>query len=237
MKFLLPNCRLRFTAADLEFLASVLARGPGQHAALLGLLADDEASRDAVLDEEALLHALLERPACTAVSAPCYFYILVRHLLRRAGLADRRLADYVAAVLAEAGGGAPAQVSVQGRRRALGYVFEMVAALREVDRATAFFLCAHIGDRALFITGVFPEHLRHRTERRAAPPLEWFEQTGRAHYRAASGHRLAEKHDVRDVLADLAEAFAEVRRALNDLSERLVSLGDAAPPGIRPPAC
>ena len=62
------------------------------------LLADEE-SRDLILDDEALLHALLERGGCCRVSSHFYFYVLVRNVFRRADIGDRTVADYVAEVL------------------------------------------------------------------------------------------------------------------------------------------
>jgi hypothetical protein len=45
-------------------------------------------------------------------------------------------------------------------------------------------------------------------------------------YRVASDHRLARKYDLDGIFNTLSERFHETRVALNDLRERLVSLGD-----------
>src|SRR5215471_7077607 len=100
MKMIQPNCRIQFAAEDIEFIVSVLGARVGTAECLIKLLADEE-SRDLILDDEALLHALLERRGCLRVSTRFYFYILVRQVFRRADLQDRAVADYVAEVLAE----------------------------------------------------------------------------------------------------------------------------------------
>ena len=100
MKVIQPNCRVQFTAEDIDFIQAVLGAKAGQGECLVQLLADEEC-RDLILDDAALFHALLERSGCLRVSSHFYFYVLVRHVLRRAGVEDRAVADYVAEVLAE----------------------------------------------------------------------------------------------------------------------------------------
>src|ERR1700746_920275 len=100
MKMIQPNCRAQFAAEDIEFILSVLGGKIGTAECLIKLLADED-SRDLLLDDEALLHALLERRGCLRVSARFYFYILVRHVFRRSDVQDRAVADYVAEVLSQ----------------------------------------------------------------------------------------------------------------------------------------
>src|ERR1035438_4161805 len=95
-----PNWRAQFAAEDIDFILSVLGHKISTAECLVKLLADED-SRDLILDDEALLHALLERGGCLRVSSRFYFYILVRQVLRRSGIPDRAVADYVAEVLAE----------------------------------------------------------------------------------------------------------------------------------------
>src|SRR5271155_4542287 len=99
MRLIQPNCRVQFTARDIEFVARVLKGKPGRADCLVKLLSDED-SRDLILDDETLFHALLEHRGCLEVSSHFYFYVLVRHILKRADIADRCVADYVAEVLA-----------------------------------------------------------------------------------------------------------------------------------------
>src|SRR5512134_175240 len=99
MKVIQPNCRAQFAAEDVHFIVSVLGEKLGAAECLVQLLSD-EASRDVILDDEALLRALLERGGCLKVTSRFYFYVLVRHTLLRAGINSREVADYVAEVLA-----------------------------------------------------------------------------------------------------------------------------------------
>jgi hypothetical protein len=224
MNVITPNCRVQFTAEDVAFIMAVLGKkddGPS----LVALLTDPE-TRDLILDDDALFHALLEQRCCLRVSSRFYFYILVRHVLRESGIGDRPLADYVAELLAEYSRAGRGRLVAPGHAGPLEYFFEMLAALQDADERTAFCIRAHIGNYSLFLSGIFPEHIRHRAERRACPDLKYYEALGRINFHVAGGHRLARRYDVAAIFEALSSQFANIRLALNDLAGRIFSLGD-----------
>ncbi|HTL18418.1 MAG TPA: hypothetical protein VL793_14375 [Patescibacteria group bacterium] len=225
MKLIQSNCRAQFAAEDIEFILSVLGGKIGTAECLIKLLADEE-SRDLILDDEALLHALLERRGCLNVSSRFYFYILVRNVFRRSDIQDRAVADYVAEVLAEFALSERSRCLVPGQPNALDYFFEMLAALRTADDRTSFYIRVHMGNYSLFLAGVFPERIRFRSEARGFPDLKYYDEVGRTQYRVASDHRLAHRYDLTNVLSTLADRFGTTRQALNEIAERLFSLGD-----------
>src|SRR5712691_6275725 len=100
MKMIQPNCRIQFAAEDIEFILSVLGRKLGTAECLVKLLADEE-SRDLILDDEALFHALLGRRGCLRGTSRFYSSSRVRHVFRRSYRHNRTVADYLADVLAE----------------------------------------------------------------------------------------------------------------------------------------
>ncbi len=223
MKIIQPNCRVQFAAQDMDFICSVLGRRFGDTEVLVKLLTDQE-SRDTILDDEQIFHALLERGGCLRVSTHFYFYILVRHVFRRAGIEDRTVADYVAEVLAEFARAEQSRCVVPGQPAPLDYFFEMLAALQTADDRTAFQIRAHIGNYTLFLSGIFPERIRERAERRGFPDLKYYEALGRSHYGTASDHRLAQRYELAEVFSTLSERFGTTRLALNDISDRLFSM-------------
>jgi hypothetical protein len=229
MKMIQPHCRDQFAAEDIDFILSVLGRKIGTAECLVKLLADEE-SRDVILDDEALFHALLERGGCLRVSTRFYFYILVRQVFRRSGIADRTVADYVAEVLAEFASAERARCVVPGQANSLDYLFEMLTALRTADERTGFFVRVHIGNYSLFLSGVFPDRIRFRAEVRGFPDWRYYEGLGRTQYRVASDHRLAQRYELAEVLNTLSERFAATRLALNDIAERLFFLGEGGGP-------
>jgi hypothetical protein len=225
MMMIRPNCRAQFAAEDIDFILSVLGPKIGTAECLVKLLADEE-SRDLILDDEALLHALLERRGCLRVSSRFYFYILVRQVLCRSDIRDRAVADYVAEVLAEFSRTERVRCVVPGQTAPLDYFFEMLAALQTADDRTSFFIRVHIGNHSLFLSGVFPDRIRHRAEARGFPDLRYYEGLGRTQYRVASDHRLAQRYEVAEIFSTLAERFETTRLALNDIAERYFFLGD-----------
>ena len=233
-----PNCRVQFAAEDIDFILSVLGAKIETAECLTKLLADEE-SRDLILDDEALFHALLERRGCLRVSTRFYFYILVRHVFRSSDIHDRAVADYVAEVLAEFARTERARCVVPGQSNPLDYLFEMLTALKTADDRTSFFIRVHIGNHSLFLSGVFPERIRFRAEMRGFPDLKYYEGLGRTHFRMASDHRLAQKYEVAKIYNTLSERFQATRLALNDIADRLFSIGEnyslaALLNGIRP---
>lgn len=220
-----PNCRVQFAAQDIEFIVAVLGHKTGDAECLVRLLTDED-SRDAILDDEELFRALLERRGCLHVSTHFYFYVLVRHGLRRAGITDRVVADYVAELLAEFARTERARCVVPGQPHVLDYFFEMLAALQTANDHTKFHLQVHIGNHSLFLSGVFPERIRLRAGRKGFPDLRYYEALGRSQFRAASDHPLAQRFNLAVIFDTLSERFETTRRALNDVSERLFSLGD-----------
>jgi hypothetical protein len=225
MKMIKPNCRVQFAAEDVEFILSVLGRKIGNADCLIRLLADED-SRDLILDDDALFQALLERRGCLRVSSRFYFYILLRNVFRRSGIQDRPVADYVAEVLAEFARAERTRCVVPGQAGSLDYFFEMLTALKTADDRTSFFIRAHIGNYSLFLSGVFPDRIRFRAEARGFPDMKYYEALGRAHYRAARDHRLAQRYELAPIFHTLSERFETTRLALNDVADRLFSIGE-----------
>jgi hypothetical protein len=223
MMVIQPKCRVQFTAEDIDFILSVIGPKAGSSETLVRLLGDEE-TRDIILDDVSILHAVLEHRNCLRISTHFYFYILVRHSLRRSDLKERPLADYVASVLAEFSQIDRTRCRVKGQP--VDCFFEMLAALQTADDTTGFYIRAHIGNQSLFLSGVFPDRIRFRAERTGAPGLTYYEGLGRTNFRAASDHRLARKYDLDGIFDTLAERFQDTRLALNDLRDRLTSLGE-----------
>jgi hypothetical protein len=225
MKLIQPNCRIQFTADDLDFIAETLGKSQDERKAVLQLLSDNE-TRDAVLDDDQLFRALLEHRGCLRISNRLYFFVIVRHVLKSAGIDDREVTDYTAEMLAEYSDLERTKCHVPGGDGPLNYFFEMLAALSTADERTSFFIRAHIGNHSLFLSGVFPQRIRYRAERKGFPDLRYYEAIGRANFKIASDHRLASRYELAPIYSTLADRFKETRQALNDMSERLVSLGD-----------
>jgi len=219
------NCRERFTAADFEFVVQTLSRTERDSVNLVELLTDCEA-RDAILDNPRLFQTMLEGGAPLSISPQLYFYVLTRHVLKETGLNDRALSDYVASLLECFSHTARMRSPADGRETPIQYVSDMLVALRNATPQQTFLIRAHIGNYALFITGIFHETVHSRSQR-GAPDLSYYEELGRASYKAVAEHKVARTWDLSHVYNSLAESFRDVRKALNRMSDSLVHLDDS----------
>jgi hypothetical protein len=223
------NCRARFTAADFDFIVRTLTRSRTDQVSLVDLLSDSE-MRDSILDHPRLVETILSNPAHLQISSQFYFYVLARHVLQEAGIADRKLCDYVGSLLETFSRAnrlqAPDEVDNHGRE----YISDMLIALRRVTPEQAFLLRAHVGNYSLFISGIFHESAQRRSLG-GAPDISFYEQVGRTNYQLVASHETARRCELDDVFEGLAERFHDVRLALNELSDRLLNLDeDARPP-------
>jgi hypothetical protein len=225
MKVIRPNCRAQFTPADYDFVSTVLALPVhGQQSQRIYRLFKDQDSMDQMLDHPRIFRALLDMRTCLAVSMHFYFYVLVRNVLLKEEILEREVADYVAEVLAEFALLSRLRKPNPADPGPLDYLFEMVAALEHLEEGERFAMQTHIGNYALFLSGIYPNQVLQRVQRRGAPGLRYYEDLGSAHFRMAGTHFLAKKLDMVAILKTLGEAFHVTRLALNHLSEKLVFL-------------
>ncbi len=224
------NCRERFTASDFDFVVRTLARSQTDDVSLVDLLSDGD-TRDSVLDHPRLIDAILSNAAHLSISSQFYFYVLARHVLRQAGINDRKLCDYVASLLETfsriSGMHAPQLVNERGCQ----YISDMLIALTKATPEQAFLLRAHVGNYSLFISGIFHENTQRRSLR-GGPDIKFYEQIGRTNYQMVASHATARRCELSEVYEELADRFRDVRLALNQLSERLLNLDDEMRPSL-----
>ena len=199
---------------------------------LLGRESREEAERaeaslrergiDALLDDPRLLPALLAPGPGMNASYPLFSYVAVRHALRRAGEDDRVMADYVASILLHFG--------LRGRANRISDTddecYDTLAGLLEDvndgDAQRSFLVRQHLGNYALWLSGLFPDFIESRRWRRGGPDLEYYEELGRRGFQLAADHRLAADHGLAALFATAAARFPLLRAALNGVSDALL---------------
>jgi len=217
---ILPNVRAAFGAPEIESAIDALRRVHDETASQ----AEERLARDGLddlLDDPRLLNALLvggpvpdDRPPLRLL-----LYVFVRHALLEGGLDDRTLSDYLAALLFAFGRGDPAP-PVEGEDHRVEYMTDLLARIDEASGSTAFFLQAHMGDTALWLSGVFPDRVTARVQRRGAPGIGYLEALGAAGYQAAARSRVAAEHGIDRVLLRCGLLFPSLRVSLNRISDR-----------------
>ena len=218
------NCRARFTAADFDFIVRTLARSRGDSVSLVELLSDSE-TRDSILDHPRLVETILSNTGHLHISSQFYFYVLARHVLRQAGIADRKLSDYIGSLLETFSRTNRLEMPDKIDNHAHEYISDMLIALKRATPEQTFLLRAHAGNYSLFISGIFHENTQRRSMH-GAPDIEFYEQIGRTNYQLVASHETARRCELNDVFRGLADRFHDVRLALNDLSDRLLNLDE-----------
>lgn len=216
---ILANLRQRLTPADWTFVRSVLAGGDRRRRAGLARREETEGP-DALLDDPELPDLLRRAPGQAGPSGPLFIYVMVRHALKRSGLDDVRLADYVGALVFEFGLRDRAWRVTHHDDAEYRYLVDILAAAEATPGRRGFLLSAHLGNFSLWLAGIFPDYITERRARRGGPDFTYYEALGSQGFRLAADDQLAARLDLADVLASAAERFSEIRIALNRLSDR-----------------
>jgi hypothetical protein len=174
---------------------------------------------DELLDDPRLLQGLLERRPGVCASYALFSYVIVRHALCGVGETDRTLADFVTSILMQFG--------LRDRAWRIGDVdderydtlADLTGATSGPDIRRAFLVQAHVGNYALWLSGLFPDYIEGRRSRRGAPPLDYYEEMGRRGYEMAAKHQLAAQHGLSGLLSAAAHRFGTLRIALNHVSD------------------
>ncbi len=199
----------------------VLSRGDPAHRRELAAVAQTQGI-DALLDDPELPELLRRAPVLDRPTASLFVYVVVREALRTAGVDDRPLADYVAALVFEFGMRGRAFRIAQFDDEEYRYLVDLVADVASEPGRRGFLLRAHLGNFSLWLAGVFPDHITAREERRGGPGLRYYEELGAQGYRLAADHRMAEQLDLVELYRRVAGSFGAVRVALNRISDRLL---------------
>lgn len=216
---ILPNVRASFGAAETQALVQCVADHAGQPAEHWERRVSEE-GLDALLDHPATLPAVMGRRGIATLPASLVFYVIVRRALLDADVPDRRLADYLATLLTEFGERDRAFRVTRHDDKEYRYLVDLVADLDASADPRRFLLCAHLGNSALWLAGLFPDHIIARVHRRGAPGLGYYEDLGAFGYRTAADFEWAHALDLASLFRDAANLFRVLRRTLNRISDR-----------------
>ena len=218
---ILANTRLQMTRDDAQLATRLIARVSGDPVDTIERRIADE-GLDAVLDDPRLARALINFPAGAHASLPLFAYALIRHALRDVGEDDRGIADYVTSIVVHFG--------LSGRANRIGMaddetystLVDLVVDVNDPDANRSFLVRTHLGNYALWLSGMFPDHIEQRRWRRGGPDLDSFEELGRQGFRLAADHQLSEFYGLTSLYATAAERFGLLRTALNSVSDSLL---------------
>jgi hypothetical protein len=218
---IVADVRSKLTREDVA-LALALISQQGTEARDRGEATLHEQGLDALLDDPALAGGLLETPRGAHASLPLFAYVTVRQALLRSGEHERVLADYAASILLHFGLRDRAGRVSDTDDETFDTLTGLLGAAEGPDPRRAFLVQAHLGNYALWMSGLFPDRIERRRWKRGGPDLEYFERMGRRGFELAANHRLAGEQGLALLFTHVAERFPVLRMALNRLSDTLL---------------
>jgi hypothetical protein len=218
---ILADVRWKLGRDDAQLALRLIARGSDTELERGEAVLRDE-GLDALLDDPRLLPALVEARQGMCASFPLFAYVVVRHSLRRVGVDDRVLSDYVASILLHFGLRDRATRIAESDDATYDTLAALSADVDGPDPRRNFLVRQHLANYALWMAGLYPDFIETRRWRRGGPDLDYYEEMGRLGFRLAAGHRLAAEHGLAPLFTLAAESFATLRVALNDVSDTLL---------------
>jgi len=217
---ILADTRHHLTRDDAQLAARILSRDSGDELADLESRLADEGI-DAILDDPRLPAALMRHPRGAHASFTLFAYVMVRHALRQAGEADRGMADYVSSLVIHFGFRDRAHRVSPADDEVYSALAQLIGDVNDPDARRSFLVRTHLGNYALWLSGIFPDYIEQRRWRKGGPNLEYYEEMGRRGFQLAADHRLAEEHGLATLYATAADHFGILRTALNAVSDSL----------------
>ena len=218
---ILADTRSRLSANDVQLVVLLLSRGSATTRVRVERQLEQEGI-DSLLDHSELFERLVAVRGMLLPSPALFYYVAIRHLLRRTGTDDRNLSDYLAAMLIEFGSRDRAWRVDWNDDQSHQYLVDILADLNATSGNRRFKVMVHLGNHALWLVGGFPDYIAARRSRKGGPDVEYYERLGQRGYQLASDHELADRFGLEPVLSAAAERFTQARHALNKLSDQLL---------------
>lgn len=217
----LPEGDLRFVIENMP--------GPGQtYEEIATVIEEMPSTLESMLTSEYLYRLIRDRTRLILDISP---FLLFSVLLRRAlgtprSPLERRVMNYLANLLAlfihtdrihriEPADAEPHE-----------YVVELLQEAEEAGPRREFVTYAHIGNYALWLTGLQMQWLEHRYRygRRPVQP-DYYAEFGQSYFDRASKHAMAREFGLDDVFLRLAVMFDHYKRGLNYMSRHCMPMG------------
>ena len=100
------------------------------------------------------------------------------------------------------------------------YMADLVREGLESGPERQFLVNAHIGNYALYLSGICAPYVEYRRDYKRRPvSLEFYKRMGRSHYASAAGSQHAHEFGLREIFRRLAERFEYFRLGMRQLAE------------------
>jgi len=176
---------------------------------------------ESLLESDYVHGAIRDRSvAWLDVSPQLFFNVLLRHALPRPRMPeDRRAIHYLANMLALFVHAERVHRVEPSDERTYDYIVDLVTEAASAGPERQFLVHCHIGNYALFLSGLYARAIEHRHRYRRRPvSLDYYRHTGRAFYATAAQNWRATRFGLRDALTQLSRRFDYYRGGLQRIA-------------------
>lgn len=181
---------------------------------------------ESILDSDYVHAAMMDRSTLWLdVSPRLFFNVLLRRCLAGRRSADERAAiNYLANVLTLFARTERLYRVAPDDEKPQAYLVDLVAEAATAPPERQFLVQCHIGNYALYLSGVCAEWIRHRHRYRRRPlTVEYYATMGRSFYGSAAQNWRASRYGLRDVFHQLSGRFDYYRGGLQHLATRYLA--------------
>lgn len=216
------------SSTDLRFLIEHFP-SPGRSYAEISTVIDQlPTTLESMLESDYVVERILDRRGLLLDVSPfLLFNVLFRRSLpgRRNAL-ERKVINYIANMLS-------LFVKIDRLYRirpsdpvTSEYIVDMIQRIPQAAESERFAIYAHVGNFALFLTGMFPDWIEHRFRfKHRLVNRKYYEDQGAAYYHQAGLHPLADRFELHDVFLRLALGFGHYSQALNQMRRQFFEPG------------
>ena len=168
-------------------------------------------------------------PVVSRLPLALFSYVALRRSLLDGGIESRLLADYVTSIFLHFASGTRAHRIAEYDDHEYHYLVDLVEAISDAQGRRGFLLRAHLGNFALWLSGLFPDWISHREQCRGGPDLGYYEAMGRTGFALAADDPLARREQLDGCYRDAAKTFPSLRVAMNRFSDRFLTPRPTSP--------
>lgn len=217
----------RLGQGDLRFLLENMPRAGASHAEITQTLEQFPNTLESMLSSHYVFELIRDRRRMLLDISPfLLFNVLLRHSLGRPRTPlERRVLNYLANLLTLFLRNERLQRIAPDDQQEHAYLWELVAEAERGNEHRRFLAWAHLGNYALWLSGLQHAWLeqRHRYGRRPLSPAYYAEQ-GQSGFGHAARHRLAREFGLEDIFLRLAMGFEVYQQGLHHMREQMMAV-------------
>lgn len=179
---------------------------------------------ESILESRYVHDALMDSGAqCLDVSPQLFFDVMLRRAMpgQRDKL-ERQVIHYLANLLGLFTRTERVYQLQHGDKAHYEYLADLVREGYESGPERQFLVNAHIGNYALYLSGVCAPYVEYRRDYKRRPvSLEFYKRMGRSHYASAAGSAQAQQFGLREIFRRLAERFEYFRAGMRSMAEQV----------------